>query len=220
MTEQKKIKITKEMIKIPKIKLELKKVIPIPKEPPVFYPIPDHVSIKYFGQVMPDYKIARDGSVLSMKRGSSGKVMSQTPSSNGYSKLEFGLGHGTKGKSVHMHCLIGETWVANPHNNPYLDHINRDRFDNRVENLRWVSAVFNLLNNSVRQSQYYCISPKGRYWRTKVQAKYLGTYSTEISAAKVADKYIVDNNLLDYPLNFPEDYPDFHSTCGICNCQK
>ena len=37
---------------------------------------------------------------------------------------------------VLVHVLIAKTFVPNPDHKPYVDHINRDRSDNRVENLR------------------------------------------------------------------------------------
>jgi hypothetical protein len=43
------------------------------------------------------------------------------------------------------------------------------------------------------------------YWRCHVGKKYIGTYKTELEAAKSYDKYIIENNLPN-PLNFPEDY--------------
>ena len=38
-----------------------------------------------------------------------------------------------------LHKLIAETFMPNPHELPMVLHINRDRFDNRIENLKWVS---------------------------------------------------------------------------------
>lgn len=45
----------------------------------------------------------------------------------------------TSGKSFTKsgHRLIAITWIPNPNKKPSVDHINRIRNDNRVENLRW-----------------------------------------------------------------------------------
>ncbi len=45
-----------------------------------------------------------------------------------------------------LHRLIAKTFIPNPNNLPIVDHINRIRHDNRVENLRWVTPRENNLN--------------------------------------------------------------------------
>ena len=51
-----------------------------------------------------------------------------------------------KGQRRLVHRLMGEAFLNNPENKPEIDHINRDSFDNRLENLRWVTRQENLVN--------------------------------------------------------------------------
>jgi len=53
---------------------------------------------------------------------------------------------GTPKKQVAAHRLIAEEFIPNPENKEQVDHINRVRHDNRVENLRWVTRKENCDN--------------------------------------------------------------------------
>jgi hypothetical protein len=50
------------------------------------------------------------------------------------------------GRSIEGHRLVAEQLIPNPDNKEQVDHINRVRHDNRVENLRWVSRKENSEN--------------------------------------------------------------------------
>jgi len=45
----------------------------------------------------------------------------------------------TPAKTVKGHRIVALTFLANPDNKPVVDHINENKQDNRVENLRWVT---------------------------------------------------------------------------------
>lgn len=42
--------------------------------------------------------------------------------------------------------IIAQTWIPNPENKPEIDHINTDRTDDRVDNLKWVTSKENKQN--------------------------------------------------------------------------
>lgn len=50
------------------------------------------------------------------------------------------------GTPYKIHRLVAETFIPNPDSKPQVDHINRNRSDNRLENLRWVDACENQRN--------------------------------------------------------------------------
>jgi hypothetical protein len=51
-------------------------------------------------------------------------------------------------KNVPLHRVICEQFIPNPDNLPQTDHKNRDKTDNRLLNLRWVSVSVNACNKT------------------------------------------------------------------------
>ena len=81
----------------------------------------------------PNYLIYEDGRVWSKKTNSY-----LIPSINrGY--LRLALYNNKKAKFFFIHRLIALHYIPNPNNYLEIDHINRKRDDNRIENLRWVN---------------------------------------------------------------------------------
>lgn len=58
---------------------------------------------------------------------------------DGYFKIKI------KGKYYMTHRIIAETWVSNPSNKPYVNHIDHDKSNFNVNNLEWVTASENMI---------------------------------------------------------------------------
>lgn len=57
-----------------------------------------------------------------------------------------GLMKDGKRNRYRVHRLVAEAFIPNPNNLPMIDHINRNKSDNRVENLRWCDGLTNRRN--------------------------------------------------------------------------
>ena len=101
-------------------------------------------------QGFPNYLIYPDGRVFSKerldKRGHlrKGKFLSLKINTDGY--LFISLSNENKRQNIYIHRLVAIHYIPNPDNKPQVDHINRNKHDNRVENLRWVDSSENNLN--------------------------------------------------------------------------
>ena len=83
-----------------------------------------------------------------IRRKGSDKVISEWLDACGYYDCKL------NGKHYKKHRIIGDQFIPNPDNLPYIDHINRNRTDNRIENLRWVSRSENNKNKTGWRHQY------------------------------------------------------------------
>jgi hypothetical protein len=94
-----------------------------------------------------NYLIYEDGRVYSKKT----KIyLSTCDDGNGY--LQVGLSKDGNQKSHKIHRLVAEHYIPNPDNKPCVDHIYRDKTDNRVENLRWATISENGQNRGVQKN--------------------------------------------------------------------
>lgn len=59
------------------------------------------------------------------------------------------------GKNVRVHRLVASAFIPNAESKPMVDHINACRTDNRVDNLRWATALENNNNPNNKEREYH-----------------------------------------------------------------
>ena len=89
-----------------------------------------------------NYIIFKTGKVYSIKRGI---FLKPGNISGGY--LAVSLCKNIKVKMFTIHRLLGKCFLDNPNNYPVIDHINCNKMDNRLSNLRWTTYSINNHNS-------------------------------------------------------------------------
>lgn len=79
-----------------------------------------------------------------IRRKSNGHIVSEFIDyrSNGYIRCRLGR------KIYGKHRIVAEQFISNPYNLPAVDHINHDKTDYHIDNLRWVSHSENSKNKT------------------------------------------------------------------------
>lgn len=84
------------------------------------------------------------------------RYMTILKNQKGYCRIRLTYNHKSNLKSLHR--LVAEAFIPNSENKPEIDHINGNREDNRVENLRWVTHSENM-NNPLTKKKMKEYSP-------------------------------------------------------------
>ena len=84
------------------------------------------------------YKVTSDGKIYSTYLND---FIKPFYSKGGYIRVK--LNYGDRSKKYMVHRLVAMAFLPNPENKPQVDHIDRDRTNNNIENLQWVSAKEN-----------------------------------------------------------------------------
>lgn len=98
------------------------------------------------------YSISEDGNVFSYR---TKKFLKPRDDGRGYLKVKLTNTDG-KCKTHATHRLVALTYIPNPNNLPEVDHIDRNRLNNSVDNLRWVTCKENSLNKDWEQIREKC----------------------------------------------------------------
>ncbi|WP_444100064.1 NUMOD4 motif-containing HNH endonuclease [Alistipes putredinis] len=78
------------------------------------------------------------------------RILTAHPNWGGYLRVRLTSLHGVDMTKL-VHRLVAEAFIPNPNKYAYIDHIDGNRMNNVVSNLRWCTRSMNMLNSVTRE---------------------------------------------------------------------
>lgn len=143
----------------------------------------------------PNYSINEKGQCKSVYVS---KLLKPRNAGKGYLCYQLRNENGKKNKYIHR--LVAETFIPNPYNLPIVDHIDGDKKNNCVSNLRWVTNYQNLkyygfdklANFSINSVGVGVIAVKDNVklkFKTKTELLYHFGYKNNRTRVKIGEPY-------------------------------
>jgi len=143
-----------------------------------------------------NYSVSKNGNVRNDK---TKLILKPWGNKNGYPRVE--LFKDKKGKKFRIHRLVAIAFILNPDNKLCVDHIDENKINNNVNNLRWATSQENLQNTGKRNNN--TTGFKGvSYNKTKNKyvarimingkLKHLGYFKTALEASQEYEEYAKD----------------------------
>lgn len=136
--------------------------------------------VSNMGRIVFLHRIVSNGKSV---REISPKLCKFTINTDGYAIVHIHVNNKVLRRLVHR--VVADAFIHNPENNPEVDHINTLRYDNRAENLRWVTSSENS-NNPITLKRNKDVGLKFGKPIVKVKSGLIVEYYPSIKSAKKA----------------------------------
>lgn len=154
----------------------------------------------------PDYEVSTLGRIRSLYYRKKTKMpnlqlLKPVIGSHGYLVVNI------KQKVLCVHRLIAETFLPNPLGLPCVDHKDRNRVNNHVSNLHWVSFSDNLCNKKTKSGYHHIhLTPYNKYSVRFSELNICKNFSTLEEAIKARDEIFTLLNQSYNDTSCPQDY--------------
>ena len=136
-----------------------------------------------------EYTITEDGKLFSNRR-----HLWLKPATDRYGYLYYVVSINGKRFTIKPHRTIAECFISNPDNKPTVDHINGNRKDNRINNLRWATWKEQQMNEVTihrakevhAMTDYYAMGAKRNFGRKKVKVIFPSGIEKNFPTLKIA----------------------------------
>lgn len=139
-----------------------------------------------------NYEISNMGRVMNSK---THRILKSTVDRYGYKKLNLCLSGVSKSRYIHK--LVSCAFIPNTDNKPCVDHIDNDRTNNKLSNLRYATRFENSCNSKINKrnkSGYKGVTfiQRDCVWRAHIRYKHnyyhIGSYDSKEEAVKARKK--------------------------------
>ncbi len=100
--------------------------------------LPEYYQVSNFGRVRSKDRESRNGNGKYLRKG---KILKLTINNKGYLYIQM-KAHGNTYKR-YVHRLVGKEFIPNPHKKPYINHIDCNPKNNKLNNLEWCTPKEN-----------------------------------------------------------------------------
>ena len=132
----------------------------------------------------PNYEVSSFGNI---KNKTTNKILKSSLNCSGY--YRYTLINNIKQKTVLAHRIVAETFIQNPENKPTVNHKDRNKINNNLENLEWATHLEqNLHKSKSKIIRCYALNVTRICSKTNI---ILESYDS----LKKASEWVINNNL-------------------------
>lgn len=120
----------------------------------IMYKLDERIDVMEHWKVVDSYKNYEVSTKGRVRNVGTGQIKAQFDNGNGY--LYVNLSRNGKKKNFRVSRLVATAFIPNPDNLPEVDHIDRNPYNNCVENLRWADRTTQV-DNRVQEKRVRCV---------------------------------------------------------------